>query len=428
MGEEIDEVVESIGMFELVRRMLSPKTLPHIILVAIVSAILMTITKSNQGLAAIMFLSFSISYGIIALMAKNSTIQKLTKLSGKSTDENTLLRIAKSFRICVVPVLIAGVLTGILWSLFNENNQWIVILLASLFIIWSIAQARSFRTGMVEWLSNGLGDAQLHTYREKLSTASLIIIVQLFAFIIIWVGQMVTSSESMTIGDAILGGIGFLVISVLIQLFSLWLTREERERAGNEKGLSGFSFKWMVISQLFITWHCFSLYRRKFLDPSMASTIIEESILMAFTVLFAVWALTNQTVKDKKRLIDENSALPLGISFGFAYAGSVAMLTGTFEHVNNVLASGHLIAVITTLFIVKSTLVSKRKSSDTMNIAKSIDISAKGDAIEEEVDEEEDGDSDDQKSENDDDVDWDNPESIGDDAEWEEEKEADSKE
>ena len=175
MGEEVDEVVESIGMFELVRRMLSPKTLPHIILVAIVSAILMSITKSNQGLAAIMFLSFSISYGIIALMAKNSTIQKLTKLSGKNTDENTLLRIAKSFRICVVPVLIAGVLTGILWSLFNENNQWIVILLASLFIIWSIAQARSFRTGMVEWLSNGLGDAQLHTYREKLSTASLIL-------------------------------------------------------------------------------------------------------------------------------------------------------------------------------------------------------------------------------------------------------------
>ena len=427
MGEEIDEVVESIGMFELVRRMLSPKTLPHIILVAIVSAILMSITKSNQGLAAIMFLSFSISYGIIALMAKNSTIQKLTKLSGKNTDENTLLRIAKSFRICVVPVLIAGVLTGILWSLFNENNQWIVILLASLFIIWSIAQARSFRTGMVEWLSNGLGDAQLHTYREKLSTASLIIIVQLFAFIIIWVGQMVTSSESMTIGDAILGGIGFLVISVLIQLFSLWLTREERERAGNEKGLSGFSFKWMIISQLFITWHCFSLYRRKFLDPSMASTIIEESILMAFTVLFAVWALTNQTVKDKKRLIDENSALPLGISFGFAYAGSVAMLTGTFEHVNNVLASGHLIAVITTLFIVKSTLVSKRKSSDTMKIAKGIDISSKDDDVEEEVDEEENGDSDDEKSE-DDDVDWDNPESIGDEAEWEEEKEDDSKE
>tara|TARA_B100001540_G_scaffold313268_1_gene335879 strand:- start:1106 stop:1588 length:483 start_codon:yes stop_codon:yes gene_type:complete len=160
----------------------------------------------------------------------------------------------------------------------------------------------------------------------------------------------------------------------------------------------------------------------------MASTIIEESILMAFTVLFAVWALTNQTVKDKKRLIDENSALPLGISFGFAYAGSVAMLTGTFEHVNNVLASGHLIAVITTLFIVKSTLVSKRKSSDTMKIAKSIDISSKDDDVEEEENsEEENGDSDDEKSE-DDDVDWDNPESIGDEAEWEEEKEDDSKE
>ena len=232
---------------------------------------------------------------------------------------------------------------------------------------------------------------------------------------------MATSSESMTMGDVILGGIGFLVISALIQLFSLWLTREERERAGSEKGLSGFSFKWMIISQLFITWHCFSLYRRIFLDPSMTSTIIEESILMAFTVLFAVWALTNQTVKDKRRLIDENSALPLGISFGFAYAGSVAMLTGTFDHVNNVLASGHLIAVITTLFIVKSTLVSKRKSSDTINLARSIEISPKEDDSEEEDGEVEAEDSDDEKSE-DDDVDWDNAESIGDDADWEEEK------
>lgn len=423
MGEEIDEDVESIGMFELVRRMLSPKTLPHIILVAIVSTILMVITDTNQGLAAIMFLSFSISYGIIALLANNSTIQKLTKLSGKNTEENALLRIVKSFRICVVPILIAGVLTGFLWTLFSENNQWIIGLLASLFIIWSIAQARSFRTGMVEWLSNGLGDAQLHTYREKLSTASLIIIVQLFALILIWIGQMVTSSESMTIGDAILGGIGFLAISVLIQSLSLWLTREERERAGNEKGLSGFSFKWMIISQLFITWHCFSLYRRKFLDPSITSTIIEESILMAFTVLFAVWALTNQTVKDKKRLIDENSALPLGISFGFAYAGSVVMLTGTFSQIENVLAGGHLIAVITTLFIVKSTLRSKRKSSDTINLARDIDISSIEDDTEEEdvEDEDEDVDTDDEESQ-DDDVDWDNPESIGDEADWEEEK------
>jgi len=89
--------------------------------------------------------------------------------------------------------------------------------------------------------------------------------------------------------------------------------------------------------------------------------------------------------------------------------------------VNNVLASGHLIAVITTLFIVKSTLVSKRKSSDTINLARSIEISPKEDDSEEEDGEVEAEDSDDEKSE-DDDVDWDNAESIGDDADWEEEK------
>ena len=68
------------------------------------------------------------------------------------------------------------------------------------------------------------------------------------------------------------------------------------------------------------------------MSPSDLSTIIEEGLLMAFTVIFAVWSLTTYTVRDGKRLISEHASLPLGISFGYAYAGSVAMLTGTFDN------------------------------------------------------------------------------------------------
>ena len=46
----------------------------------------------------------------------------------------------------------------------------------------------------------------------------------------------------------------------------------------------------MIIAQLFITWHAFSVYRRIWMDPSEVSTIIEEGLLMAFTVIFAVWS------------------------------------------------------------------------------------------------------------------------------------------
>ncbi|MGB1689295.1 MAG: hypothetical protein ACPHDM_01215, partial [Candidatus Poseidoniaceae archaeon] len=89
---------------------------------------------------------------------------------------------------------------------------------------------------MVEWLANGLGDAKLHTYQEKISTASQIFVVQIFALVILWLGQIISQTEKMTLQDALLGGIAFIVVSVVLQAVTLWLTRDEREASGNEKG------------------------------------------------------------------------------------------------------------------------------------------------------------------------------------------------
>jgi hypothetical protein len=431
MAEESEHPLEQIGMLQLIRNMLSPRTLPHILMIALISATLLFLVESQEVLVAMTFISMALSYTLIATLSNKEIIINLTRLPDEKGDYSWIVRLLFSFRITFVPVLVAAVLVGVMWSLTGgQDNTWVSPVLASLFIVWSIAQAASFRTGMVEWLANGLGDAKLHTYREKASTASQFVIVQTFAFIIIWVGQMATESEKMNLQDALLGGFVFLAISFILQAITMWLTRDERESAGNEKGLAAFSFKWTIIAQLFITWHAFSIYRRTMMDPSETSTLIEEGILMAFTVIFAVWSLTTYTVRDGKRLISENASLPLGISFGYAYAGSVTMLTGTFSSLKEVMIFGHVLTICAMFLLLRPTLRASRVSADRFTLAQNIDIERKEDAEDEEKQEpdepevvsEEDG-----EWQEDSEIDWEKGTEIGEGVEWSEEaEEADS--
>jgi hypothetical protein len=427
MTEESEHPLEQIGMLQLIRNMLSPRTLPHILMIALISATLLFLVESQEVLVAMTFISMALSYTLIATLSNKEIIINLTRLPDEKGDYSWIVRLLFSFRITFVPVLVAAVLVGVMWSLTGgQDNTWVSPVLASLFIVWSIAQAASFRTGMVEWLANGLGDAKLHTYREKASTASQFVIVQTFAFIIIWVGQMATESEKMNLQDALLGGFVFLAISFILQAITMWLTRDERESAGNEKGLAAFSFKWTIIAQLFITWHAFSIYRRTMMDPSETSTLIEEGILMAFTVIFAVWSLTTYTIRDGKRLISENASLPLGISFGYAYAGSVTMLTGTFSSLKEVMIFGHVLTICAMFLLLRPTLRASRVSADRFTLAQNIDIERKEDAEDEEEkepDEPEVASDDDGEWQEDSEIDWDKGTEIGEGVEWSEEDE-----
>ena len=422
MSDEPSQQYEQIGFIQLIRNMLSPRTLPHIIMIALISIILLFLVDSQEVLVAMSFISMAISYVLIAILSNSQIIQNLTKLPEEKGDSQWLVRLFFSFRITIVPILIATIIVGILWSFTGGyDNVWISPLLASLFIVWSIAQAASFRTGIVEWLANGLGDAKLHTYQEKISTASQIVVVQIFALVILWIGQIVSQSENTTLQDALIGGIAFIVASVLLQAATLWLTRDEREASGNEKGMAAFSFKWMIVAQLFITWHAFSIYRRIAMSPSEVSTIIEEGFLMAFTVIFAVWSLTSYTVRDGKRLISENASLPLGISFGYAYAGSVAMLTGTFDNLKEVMIFGHILTICAMMLLLRPTLRTSRMTSEMFLNAKSIDISKVN--IEENKDKNNDDnpaseDETEEKWQEDREIDWEKGIDISEDTDW----------
>ena len=419
MSENPESQFEQVGILQLIRNMLSPRTLPHIIMIALVSSILLFLVSTQEVFVAMAFISLAISYLLVASLSNKELINNLTKLPEEKGDQPWITRFLFSFRITIVPLLIAGIIIGVFWSLTGgKDNLWISPLLASLFIVWSIAQAASFRTGMVEWLANGLGDAKLHTYQEKISTASQIVIIQIFALAIIWIGQMLTQAEQLSMQDAVWGGFAFLVVSLLLQLLTLWLTRDEREAAGSEKGMAGFSFKWMIVAQLFITWHAFSIYRRTWMEPSDFSTILEEGLLMAFTVIFAVWSLTSYTVRDGKRLISEDASLPLGISFGYAYAGSVAMLTGTFDSLKEVMIFGHVLSICAMMLLLRPTLRTSRITSDMFATAKEVSIE-KSDDEEKEVEEVKDN-AEDEEWQEDTEIDWKEGIDISKDADWSE--------
>ncbi|MBA4695284.1 MAG: hypothetical protein H2066_05460, partial [Candidatus Poseidoniales archaeon] len=199
MSENPESQFEQVGILQLIRNMLSPRTLPHIIMIALVSSILLFLVSTQEVFVAMAFISLAISYLLVASLSNKELINNLTKLPEEKGDQPWITRFLFSFRITIVPLLIAGIIIGVFWSLTGgKDNLWISPLLASLFIVWSIAQAASFRTGMVEWLANGLGDAKLHTYQEKISTASQIVIIQVFALAIIWIGQMLTQSEQLS--------------------------------------------------------------------------------------------------------------------------------------------------------------------------------------------------------------------------------------
>ena len=422
MSDESAEPFEQIGIIQLIKNMLSPRTLPHIIMIALISTILLFLVESQEVLVAMSFISLAISYVLVAVLSNSEIVQNLTKLPEQKGESQWLVRLFFSFRITIVPILIAAIIVGILWSFTGGyDNGWISPLLASLFIVWSIAQAASFRTGMVEWLANGLGDAKLHTYQEKISTASQVFVVQIFALVILWLGQIISQTEKMTLQDALLGGVAFIVISVVLQAVTLWLTRDERESSGNEKGMAAFSFKWMIVAQLFITWHAFSIYRRTAMSPSDISTIIEEGLLMAFTVIFAVWSLTTYTVRDGKRLISEDASLPLGISFGYAYAGSVAMLTGTFDNLKEVMIFGHVLSICAMMLLLRPTLRTSRMTSEMFLNAKSVDISRDVSVEDKEETVEEGSETDEDQEEEwqeDQEIDWDKGIDISEDTDW----------
>ena len=80
--------------------------------------------------------------------------------------------------------------------------------------------------------------------------------------------------------------------------------------------------------------------------------------------------MTSRGYRSKFRLITEQNALSWGLSFGYAYAGSVAMLTTFFDDIRIVMSIGHAVVIITVIYVHKIVLTNIIRKDNT-----SVDVS-----------------------------------------------------
>ncbi|MGY8698266.1 MAG: hypothetical protein ACKVHC_01040, partial [Candidatus Poseidoniales archaeon] len=135
------------SLLGLVRTLLSPKTLPHLALIIVCSTLLYWIANiDNAGeIAALGFISLSCGYGLTALFSTHERVLSWITLKDQEENEqkaNPLARLLSSFKICLFPLAVSGVLGLLIMLLFGQESMVDLptifpLGLGSLFVFWA---------------------------------------------------------------------------------------------------------------------------------------------------------------------------------------------------------------------------------------------------------------------------------------------------
>jgi hypothetical protein len=353
-----DEIVEEppFGLGELVATLVDLKTLPHVILLLILSTILYSFAQFSDNSAtysAIGFLSLSIGYAATAASTRWDFIYRLVRVDGLASESWLKSLILRSLRAWIVPLVMSSIIAFGFFQLANSDdnwNHWLPLGLASLFLLWSIGQGTSFRNGTSSWLA---GKKTMDTDARS-GGINGIVFWQLFAVtaVAILISFGFSSGFEGELSDN-LKWIGFIALSIGIQIGLIFWIKDTLADVVATRGGARFATKWSMLSQIFVTWHIASAWRRLIDDPSPFAMIIEELILMVITVLLAIWSLASRNVSRGGKLFTSNNALFWGLAFGFGYAGSIAMITSLSGDGNlaKTMAIGHIVTAITILVV-----------------------------------------------------------------------------
>lgn len=348
------------SLLGLVRVLLRGKTLPHLVMILLLSSGLHLLAMNGQrALSAMVFVSLSCGYLFTGLLSGSTTVRRWTELpdADETAESGRAKRLLLSFRICLFPLVLSLLFCGILIGLIGgqgalgDRMGLLPPLLSSCFVIWAVVQGRSFGRWLASVAASRLPlEEERETGGLRRSETLSFVVVFLLATTLLLVFEALAGTD-MSLGSIVVGNIGFFAVVIGLFLIAYRLAREARLQASARADFRAFASRWMLLSQLLITWHFLTVWRHFSIDQNGGFIIVEELVLMAFTIVMAIWGLTSRTYRSSLNLVNTENALPIGLAFGYAYAGSVAMLASLLDDIKNVMMAGHLVVMMTFLWM-----------------------------------------------------------------------------
>ena len=428
------EETKPLTKLSLLKSLLSPATFPHLLMLALASIALFVLARMEAEVwSAYGFIGFSVAYLCLAPLSKNERIGGMLRYN-TDDDSNDKPPISARFKILIVPIILGFVFVTLIYVIFGESGvlsqvgSFLPATLGGLFVLWAVAQGRFFGLATMNAINlpkEGQSNPDGYSAVPSLVMTSTLVVVMTFA---------VTEGLRFVLGSSSFSVWPYL-FSFAVYGLCIYATWTQRKEASLHSVTHVVARKWFWATQLFITWHVLSIFRS--IDSASTDTLIfiEELLLMIVTVFLAIWALTSKGEGSESTLFTRDNALFWGVAFGYAYAGSVAMITSVMDDVRTVLIGGHILVVATVMWSQRSMLEAKtnRINSDRGIVQSVIDLkinepSSEPETSESEVNKEEQSAPQSQEEAPSleesigDPVDWNQtPETLGDETQWEDE-------
>ena len=315
----------------------------------------------SPNISAIAFLSLMFGYVITAFMGLNEKtrpyLEKNMAVSDNKKNNSPIFKvlyyILSNIKMTTIPMTISTFIFITLLVLMGENKplstvgEFLPILLAALFVFWSASQAISYKNSLNLWINNNIMIEGQET--EFDSKKNMIVQLIIVAIIVAIVSSIMLSYFGTGEGLNSTTGVPIIIILVSItQGFILWYSKDSRENLMKRKDGKKIEFVWGLALHLFAAWHLLSVYRRLVSTDIDAFNIFEEIVLMIFTVIMSIWAISSKGMTKNYNLFVSENVLFWGIAFAFGYAGSVTMLAVGLEgNISSIFAIGHFVTWIT---------------------------------------------------------------------------------
>ena len=328
--------------------------------------------------AAYGFIGFSIAYLCLAPLSNNERLGGLLRY-GIASNSNEKQPFSARLKILILPVILGLVFVVIIYWMFGESGvlsqvgSFLPATLGGLFVLWAIAQGRFFGLATMNAISiPEVGQSNPDGYSPLPSLVMTSTVVVLMTLAVTEGLRFALGSSSFSIWP--------YIFSFAVYGLCIYATWGQRKEASLHSATHVVARKWLWATQLFITWHVLSIFRSIDSASTDALIFIEELLLMIVTVFLAIWALTSKGEGTESTLFTRDNALFWGVAFGYAYAGSVAMITSVMDDVRTVLIGGHILVVATVMWMQRSMLEAKtqRINSDRGIVQSVIDLHIEG--------------------------------------------------